>query len=666
MEDLFELAHAIWDDDFSFFSFENASSFTTSEGLVDNNTSVVLWVNYFSANVLGEARPYPNTQNKITNCNTDGSGSNTSVDILMNNNSGVSWHFGSTPPGSHTTGSIDFVEVLAHELGHGLGLAHNPQTSSIMHNYYNNRTGSVRGLNDGNKAARVYQHAINPLSGTLPARPIVLSADNLTISGTLTIPSSGYLEVVSTSLLSLTQGSSILSYGVLNLNGATIQKSGSNNWDALTLSGSGVAGSTITGSTITGSVNGVRLINASGVIITSSQIQSHQNNGLYVYGSGGIQITSTDFSMNGAAGILSDVSAVYFHPLNSFSNNSGSGIVADGASSMTFGAVNEEANVTAMANAANGVHAMAYSYVELGGPAGGSTYGGWNTIRSNTSYNAQAQNNSYIESQYTYWGPGTISDKINADGSSSVDYSNWLSHPAFKVVPGSEVQKTGSGQISSGQHVPVIWKLRQELARDEFDEAWWLAHPNEEMRQAARIVLMGDALQTANYTKTVNLAESVLENSRSAYEQELAYRTLFLVDLMEGDYRSAVSYLDHIPEQGAGNHRQHLAALLPADIGLFERDQLEAEHHNTVVSITNYPNPFNPTTLIGYQLPVSSVVKLSVYDLLGREVSVLVSGEMPAGMYQTSFDGRNLASGIYLYRLQVNGQVVTGKMLLTK
>lgn len=186
------------------------------------------------------------------------------------------------------------------------------------------------------------------------------------------------------------------------------------------------------------------------------------------------------------------------------------------------------------------------------------------------------------------------------------------------------------------------------------------------MRQAARIVLLGDAIQTANYAKTIDLAESVLENSRSAYEQELAYRALFLVDLMEGNYRSAATYLAYIPEQGAGNNRQHLAALLPAGLELIERDLVEMEYHDAEVSIANYPNPFNPTTVIGYQLPASSVVRLSVYDLLGREVAVLVNGAMQAGRHQVTFDGQNFASGIYLYRLLINEQVLTGKMLLAK
>ena len=238
-----------------------------------------------------------------------------------------------------------------------------------------------------------------------------------------------------------------------------------------------------------------------------------------------------------------------------------------------------------------------------------------------------------------------------------MDYSNWLSHPPLKSLPGT---------ISSDQRVPAIRQIRQEIARNEFDESWWLAHPDEEMRQTARIVLMGDALQLADYDKTVTLAEAVLENSSAEHEQELAYRALFLVDLMEGNYQSAASYLTYIPDKGSGNHRKHLEALLPTNLDHFDRSNEEAERLSDVVSISNYPNPFNPTTVIGYQLPVSSVVQLSVYDILGREVSVLVNGEMSAGTHQATFDGRNLASGIYLYRLQVNGQVLTGKMLLTK
>ncbi len=67
----------------------------------------------------------------------------------------------------------------------------------------------------------------------------------------------------------------------------------------------------------------------------------------------------------------------------------------------------------------------------------------------------------------------------------------------------------------------------------------------------------------------------------------------------------------------------------------------------------NYPNPFNPTTTVTYQLPRASQVSLAVFDVLGREVSVLVNERKNAGSYEVKFDGSGLASGVYFYRLQV-------------
>jgi hypothetical protein len=82
--------------------------------------------------------------------------------------------------------------------------------------------------------------------------------------------------------------------------------------------------------------------------------------------------------------------------------------------------------------------------------------------------------------------------------------------------------------------------------------------------------------------------------------------------------------------------------------------------------IQNYPNPFNPTTVVSYQLPVASTVKLWVYDLLGREVAVLVNERREPGVHEVKFDGSNLASGVYLCRLQAGSYVQTRKLLLLK
>ncbi len=86
----------------------------------------------------------------------------------------------------------------------------------------------------------------------------------------------------------------------------------------------------------------------------------------------------------------------------------------------------------------------------------------------------------------------------------------------------------------------------------------------------------------------------------------------------------------------------------------------------------NYPNPFNPATRIQYTVGVASgkgqvaSVKLLVYDLLGREVAVLVNEQKAPGSYEVSFDGSGLASGVYLYRLTAGAFVQSRTMLLLK
>ncbi|MFA3782795.1 phospholipase D-like domain-containing protein [Melioribacteraceae bacterium 4301-Me] len=82
--------------------------------------------------------------------------------------------------------------------------------------------------------------------------------------------------------------------------------------------------------------------------------------------------------------------------------------------------------------------------------------------------------------------------------------------------------------------------------------------------------------------------------------------------------------------------------------------------------LQNYPNPFNPITIITYQLPVSSHVALKIYDLLGRDIATLVNEEKAPGVYKVKFDGSNLASGIYFYRIVIGSFTDTKKFVLLK
>jgi len=80
----------------------------------------------------------------------------------------------------------------------------------------------------------------------------------------------------------------------------------------------------------------------------------------------------------------------------------------------------------------------------------------------------------------------------------------------------------------------------------------------------------------------------------------------------------------------------------------------------------NYPNPFNPSTIINYTLPEEAYVIIKIYDSLGNEVQTLLKQRQATGKHQVEFNGNNLPSGIYLYKLEARDFIETKKMVLLK
>jgi hypothetical protein len=80
----------------------------------------------------------------------------------------------------------------------------------------------------------------------------------------------------------------------------------------------------------------------------------------------------------------------------------------------------------------------------------------------------------------------------------------------------------------------------------------------------------------------------------------------------------------------------------------------------------NYPNPFNPSTTISFTLPSKSHVTLKVFDIMGREIAILVNGEMFAGNHTQKWNPSNISSGIYFYRLEAGSYTETKKLVLLR
>jgi sugar lactone lactonase YvrE len=92
----------------------------------------------------------------------------------------------------------------------------------------------------------------------------------------------------------------------------------------------------------------------------------------------------------------------------------------------------------------------------------------------------------------------------------------------------------------------------------------------------------------------------------------------------------------------------------------------ELQIPNRAMAVTNYPNPFNSSTTIEYELVVPSDVTLEIYDMLGRKVETLVESHLPTGRYRTAWDATGMTSGIYFCRIRVNGFTFSKNLLLLK
>lgn len=126
------------------------------------------------------------------------------------------------------------------------------------------------------------------------------------------------------------------------------------------------------------------------------------------------------------------------------------------------------------------------------------------------------------------------------------------------------------------------------------------------------------------------------------------------------------NYISDIKEDGSGN-----LFFGTSRTGLFEIDiinDLDEEPYssNSYFLSQNYPNPFTPTTKIKYSVTSATNVQIKVYNILGKEVNILINEHKNTGNYEIEFDGSALPSGVYFYKIQAGSFVQTKKMIILR
>ncbi|HMQ70004.1 MAG TPA: T9SS type A sorting domain-containing protein [Ignavibacteria bacterium] len=203
-------------------------------------------------------------------------------------------------------------------------------------------------------------------------------------------------------------------------------------------------------------------------------------------------------------------------------------------------------------------------------------------------------------------------------------------------------------------------------------------------------ILWGDKNgKKISYNESKEITEKVLplsaNRNNSLFKDDMLYQTwsvkdskkLFVSSLHLSDGSIPFNSSEEIQEKISGGEFASISALKNNLMIVYKvSDYIYAAskdmnkqgitNNAEIPVLKNYPNPFNPATKIDFNIPADGFVRLSVFDISGRLVKELINGYQTKGDYQIGFNGSNLSSGVYLYKLEVAGKILVSKMTLLK
>ena len=197
------------------------------------------------------------------------------------------------------------------------------------------------------------------------------------------------------------------------------------------------------------------------------------------------------------------------------------------------------------------------------------------------------------------------------------------------------------------------------LSDDSDDLAQWV-FPDTSIKAKSYLIIWADK-------------DEAQQGLHASFKLSGAGETIYLCD-KDTAIINEISYSEQTTDLSTGRYPNGTGAFVQMNPtygtengnGITDVDNLQLQIPSNYSLSQNYPNPFNPTTVISFSIPESGFVTLKVFNILGQEVAELINNVKSAGNYNVSFDGTNLTSGMYIYRIQSGSFTATKKMVLVK
>lgn len=453
-----------------------------------------------------------------------------------------------------------------------------------------------------------------------------------------------------------------------------------------------------------------------GIIVVSNGVQTNGPNNPYIYGNN-LRRNGFAFGTKYYNGI--DVYASSAHVRWNAVSHSNWGVICNQAGIIWTEEVNApwwELGANVLTNNVYGLAAYNGSTIFFGRAVveGGTTYyyGACNKIHSNDTYDAVAASSSVVKAQGNWWGqyPPNYSKIFVSNAWLDVDPARqWEDYcdpdwggggariaPAGSSTSSSTMDGASLLEAALNAYVQQDYAKAATLYRTVLttsdalheqqralaglyhvfgatkDEALLVqmnayASQRSEMGYIASLLHARMNLALQRYGEAVASLQRLRSQARGTeYEKHALITLASLGGFSESQRTTAQQYLTELVQRYSATVDKGLLVALGATVGEGSAKIASGESGQRELTISNYPNPFNPATVIRFTLPEAGHTSLKVFDLLGREVASLLNEHRAAGSHQVQFDASALPSGVYFYRLESAGRVMIQKMVLAR